>query len=252
MRIRFRARSAVSAGICVALALAAASPLDAQPHAAQRRPYSSAEPLRPVVQNESPPSSPQSPHSLTQQTTYPIDLQTALRLSDANNPTVGVARARVREAIAQFDRVRVLWVPTLSFGPTFFYHEGIDQNRRGDIFRVSRGNYTLGIGPTLRVDVSDALYLPLVARQGVWAANSQALATANTIQLEVALAYLDLLELHALSVINADILERTEQILKSAQAGAKSGINKTAADVNRAATEVNLRREEAIALRGRT
>jgi outer membrane protein TolC len=183
--------------------------------------------------------------------TYPIDLPTALRLADANNPTVGVARARVREAIAHFDRVRVAWVPTLTFGPSFFYHSGIDQNRRGDVFTVSRGYYALGIGPSLRVDLSDALYLPLVARQGVRAASSQAQAIGNATQLDVALAYLDLVEVHAAMAINADILNRTEQILKSAEAGAKSGINKTAADVNRATTEVNLRREEAIVLRGR-
>jgi outer membrane protein TolC len=216
---------ACRAGILVALVFVTAAPLHAQPTM----------PARPTAAP----------------TTYPIDLPTALRLADANNPTVGVARARMREAVAQLDRTRVLWVPTLSFGPTFFYHEGIDQNRRGDVFTVSRGYYTLGAGPALRVDLSDALYLPLVARQSVRAANSQTQATTNTIQLETALAYLDLVEAHALITINADILDRTEQILKSAQAGAKSGINKTAADVNRAATEVNLRHEEAIVLRGR-
>jgi outer membrane protein TolC len=216
----------VRAGAC-ALLFATALTLNAQPPAAR-----AAAPAAP-------------------QTSYPIDLTTALRLADANNPTVAVARARVREATAQFDRARVAWVPTLAMGPTFFYHGGVDQNRRGDIFTVSRGYYTLGIGPTFRVDVSEALYLPLVARQGVRAAGAQAQATANNIQLDVALAYLDLLEVHALQVINADILDRTEQILKAAEAGAKSGINKTAADVNRAATEVNLRREESIVLRGR-
>jgi outer membrane protein TolC len=136
-------------------------------------------------------------------------------------------------------------------GPTFFYHDGVDQNRRGDIFTVARGNYTLGIGPTLRVDLSDALYLPLVARQNVRAASSQAVATNNNIQLEVALAYLDLVELRALIAINADMLTRNEQVLRSAEGGAKADRNKTAADVNRAATEVNLRREEGIVLRGR-
>jgi outer membrane protein TolC len=182
---------------------------------------------------------------------YPLDLATALRLADANNPTVGVARARAREAAAQLSRMRVLWIPTLTFGPTFFYHSGIDQNRKGEVFNVSRGNYTLGAGPSVRVDLSDALYLPLVARQNARAASAQAQATNNSIQLDVALAYLDLLEAHALTVINADTLDRTEQILKSAEAGAKGGINKTPADVNRAAVEVSLRREEAAALRGR-
>jgi len=183
--------------------------------------------------------------------TYPVDLPTALRLADANNPTVGVARARVRQAVAQLDRARLAWIPNLVLGPTFFYHGGVDQNRRGDIFTVSRGNYTLGVGPTIRVDVSEALYLPLVARQHVQAADSTARATSNNIQLDVAVAYLDLVELHGLMAINADITDRTEQILRSAFLGAKAGLNKTAADLNRAATELQLRREEGKVLRGR-
>lgn len=182
---------------------------------------------------------------------YPIDLPTALRLVDTNNPTVGIARARVREATAQLDRARVAWVPNLTFGPAFFYHAGIDQNRRGDIFSVARGNFTLGAGPTLRVDLADALYLPLVARQVVRASESRSQAVTNTMQLAAAVAYLDLLELHALLAINADTLAKAEQVLRAAEGGVKAGLNKTAADVNRAATEVELRRQEAIVLRGR-
>jgi outer membrane protein TolC len=218
-------------------ALAVATAATAQPPAP--RPYSPAA-ARPAPAAPAPPPA-----------AYPIDLPTALRLADANNPTVGVARARTREAAAQLDRARVAWVPTLAAGPTFFYHEGLDQNRRGETFNVSRGNYTLGAGPVLRVDLSDALYLPLVARQGLRAATAQAAATANAVQLDVAVAYLDLVELHGLRAINADVLDRTGQVLKAAEAGAKAGLNKTAADVNRAATEVNLRREEGIVLRGR-
>jgi len=244
MIIRSQAGRVARVRICVGLALALAMPALAQePVQPKPRMYA------PVAAQPAPPP-PTGP--VVRPASYPIDLPTALRLADANNPTVGVARARVREAVAQLDRVRVAWIPNLSFGPTFFYHDGVDQNRRGDIFNVARGNYTLGAGPTLRVDVSDALYLPLVVRQHVRAADSNARATTNNIQLEVAVAYLDLVELHGLMAINADILDRTEQILRAAQTGAKAGLNKTAADVNRAATEVNLRREEGIVLSGRT
>ena len=266
-------RSVLETGACAALVFVVALPLGAQPPG-RPRPIPPAGTVRPAVveanlpqpaqarpqpyptgvrpaQAEVPAPQP-APAPPGTRATYPIDLPTALRLADANNPTVAVARARVREATAQLDRVRVAWVPTLTFGPGFFYHGGIDQNRRGETFTVSRGNYTLNVGPTLRVDLSDALYLPLVARQGVRAANSTAQAIGNATQLDVAIAYLDLVELHAAMTINADILDRTEQILKSAQSGSKAGINKTGADVNRAATEVNLRREEGIVLRGRT
>ena len=244
-----RLRSVIGTGACAALALVVALPVSAQPPA-RPRPYPAGGAVRPAQAEVAAPQP--APARPGPRATYPIDLPTALRLADANNPTVGVARARVREATAQLARARVAWVPTLTFGPSFFYHDGIDQNRRGDTFTVSRGYYALGIGPTLRVDLSEALYLPLVARQGVRAANSQAQAVGNATQLDVAIAYLDLVELHAAMTINADILDRTEQILKTAQAGAKGGINKTGADVNRAATEVNLRREEGIVLRGRT
>jgi outer membrane protein TolC len=236
----------VGVGACAGLILATL-PAPGQ-ESARPRPYSPA-----ATRQAAPPADPAPDPTppAGRRASYPIDLPTALRLVDGNNPTVGVARARVREAVAQLDRARLNWIPTLSFGPTFFYHQGIDQNRRGDTFIVSRGNYTLGAGPTLRVDVSDALYLPLVARQGVRAAGAQARATAYTVQLEVALAYLDLVELHGLITINADILARTEQILRAAEVGARAGRNKTAADVNRAAAELNLRREEGLALRGR-
>lgn len=205
----------------------------------------------PALPAASPPFPAASPPAALATATYPIDLPTALRLANAHNPTINVVRARVREAAAQLDRARLVWIPQLSFGPTFFYHDGIDQNRRGDTFIVSRGFYTFGAGPILRIDVSEALYLPLVARQNVRGAQAQAEATANQVQLKVALAYWDLVELHGRKAINADILNRTEQILAAAQAGAKAGVNKTAADVNRALSEVDIRRQEGIVLRGR-
>lgn len=190
-------------------------------------------------------------YSQAQTATYPIDLATALRLADAENPTANVARARVQEAVANYDRARVLWIPNLVFGPTFFYHEGIDQNRRGDIFSVARGNFAILGGPQLRLELGDALYLPLAARRQVQATRARSQAVTNNVQLEVALTYLDVLELHALLAINADILLKAEQILQAAEVGAKAGTGKTAADVNRAATAVNLRRQERIVLRGR-
>ena len=114
---------------------------------------------------------------------------------------------------------------------------------------VARGNFTLGVGPTLRVNVADAIFFPLVARRGVQSAESRSQAVGNDVQLQVALTYLDLLEVHAMLAINADTLMRAE--LDAAKIGAKAGLNKTAADANRASTEVNLREQERAVLRGR-
>jgi outer membrane protein TolC len=211
-----------------------------QPHPGRKAPA-------PTAVKPNPPASPYQPTKAA----YPIDLPTALRLADADNPTANVARARVGQALAELDRARVAWVPNLTFGPSFFHHDGIDQNRRGDVFSVDRGNFAVVGGPTARFDLGDAFYLPLVGRRLAEAAGSRSRAVTNSVQLDVAVAYLDLVEQHGLLAINADILDKAEQVLTAAEAGARAGVNKTAADVNRAATEVNLRREERAVLRGR-
>jgi outer membrane protein TolC len=227
-------------------------PVSAQPPRSQLKVAGQpAAPVGPAPAAAATPPVPNRLYTPAEPATFPIDLATALRLADAENPTAAVARARVREAVANYDRARVAWVPNLVFGPTFFYHEGIDQNRRGDIFSVARGNFALLAGPQLRVDVGDALFLPLVARRVVRATESRSRAVANAVQLDVALTYLDVLELRALLAVNSDTLNKAEQVLQAAEAFARAGTGKTAADVNRAATEVNLRRQERTVLRGR-
>jgi outer membrane protein TolC len=205
-----------------------------------------------LAQSTEPPKSFASPvtGALTRDS-YPIDLLTALRLADADNPTIAFARAKVDEARARYRQAQLIWLPTLSFGPTLFYHQGIDQNRRGDTFIVSRGYFALLAGPQLRLDLSEALYRPLAARRLATAAQSRSQTVRNTVELQVVFAYLDLVEAHALLAINADILTRTEQIVEAARAGAKAGTGKTAADLNRAETELALRQQERVVLRGR-
>jgi len=183
--------------------------------------------------------------------TMPIDLSTALRLADIQNPTNGRAQARIRQALAQLDQANVLLLPNLTAGANYFRHDGIDQNRRGDIFSLSRSNNLNGGSVQLRVDLADAIYLPLVARRITDAAAANAEATRNNIQLETASAYLDLLEVYARIAINADTLGRAEQMLDRAKAADAAGLSKTQGDVNRAATEVNLRRQERLDLQGR-
>lgn len=187
----------------------------------------------------------------SERTPMPIDLVTALRLVNASNPMVAAAQARYREALARVDQAQVLLLPDLSFGASYYRHDGQTQNQRGEVFTVSRSNLFLGAGPQLRVELSNALFAPLVARQLSQAEAARVQAISNDIQLDVALTYLELVQAHALMAINRDILAKSEQILKSAEGGAETGLSKTAADVNRAATEVNLRRQEGIVLKAR-
>src|SRR5262245_40067152 len=171
-----------------------------------------------------------------------IDLPTALRLANAANPTIATAQVRVREALARVDQADALWLPTLSAGGIYLRHDGLDQNRKAELFGISRQSVLLGGSAAIRLDLGDAIYQPLVARRLADAEAATARATANNTQLDVASAYFDLVQAHALLAVNADILGRAEQIQKAALAGEKAGLLRSAADVNRARTEVALRR----------
>lgn len=184
-------------------------------------------------------------------TTLPVDLPTVFRLVNANSPAVGFARARVREAVARQDKAEVLWLPNLQGGSIYNRFDGQTQNQRGEVFGTSRANLFGGGGVALTLDTAEAYYQPLVARQVTRAESSAERGTTIATQLEAALAYLDLVQAHALLAVNADTLAKAEQMLKYAKDATAANSNKTPGDVNRAQSEVYSRQQERFDLEGR-
>jgi outer membrane protein TolC len=180
----------------------------------------------------------------------PIDLPSALRLANVSNPTIGVARERVREAYARLREAQVLWLPDLEAGPAYVRHDGLVQNAAGLVFPVSKWNFFIGGGPTLTIDTSDAIFAPLIQRRLVQAQEAAAQAVTDDIQLHVALTYLDLLRAYGALAINAETLAKAEEMLQVAQAAETAGFGKTPADAYRARAEVALRRQERTDLEG--
>jgi outer membrane protein TolC len=174
----------------------------------------------------------------------PIDLPTALRLVGAANPTVALARERVREAYARLRQAEVSWLPDLRAGFTYARHDGQIQRTEGDVITVSRGSIFVGGGPVLTLDTENVFFGPLIARRLTRAQEASARAVSDTVQLDVALAYLDLLQVHGLLAINAETLANAEEMLRNAEAAEEAKVGKTPADAPRARTEVNLRRVE--------
>jgi outer membrane protein TolC len=180
-----------------------------------------------------------------------IDLPTALRLVNASNPTIALARERVREAYARLLEAEALWLPTLQTGPAYQRHDGRIQNSHGDVFSVSKSNFFEGGGATLRLETSEALFGPLIARQLVQAQAAASRAVTDDVQLDVALTYLDLLQAYGALAINADTLARVQVMVDAAESALRREKSKNgAADLNRALTELNLRQEERIDLQG--
>ena len=135
---------------------------------------------------------------------YPIDLTAALRLAEVENPNIGEARARIGEALAAQKQAQALLIPTLNAGATYHGHTGNLQRSSGRILSLSEQSLYVGGGarslaaetvgiPAIRIfsPITDAIYEPLAARQRVEGARFSAVATANSILLEVARLYLE-------------------------------------------------------------
>ena len=121
---------------------------------------------------------------------YPINLATALRLSDARPLVVAAAQAGVWVAEAQLTRANVLWVPTFMFGMDYLRHDGGGPDFNKGIMTAPSVNYSdAGAGLNLYLNVTDAYFEPLVARQTLDAAHWDTQAAKNDSVLRVADAY---------------------------------------------------------------
>jgi outer membrane protein TolC len=185
---------------------------------------------------------------------YPIDLETALRLAEVENPTIAAARAAVTEALAAQLAARVLLLPSLNAGTNFHLHTGNLQRSSGKILNLTEqslyfggGARTLAAGsigiPAVNLvgTLTEAWFEPLAARQRVIGANFGAQATFNDILLDVVLLHLDLLASQA--ILDAQRLTESQvyQLSVVINDFAITGEGRTA-DANRAQAEWKLRR----------
>jgi outer membrane protein TolC len=180
----------------------------------------------------------------------PIDLPTALRLANASNPTIALARERVAEAYARQRQAEVAWLPNLQGGPAYYRHDGQIQNSTGIVFTTSKSNFFIGGGTVLSWELSETLFAPLITRRLTAAQAAGARAVTDNVQLDVALTYLDLLRAYGALAINADTLARARELLYRAEVANQQGLSRTKADVTRARTEYNLRDGERNDLEG--
>src|SRR4051812_2691646 len=106
----------------------------------------------------------------------PIDLATALALTDSQNPQVTLARERIAEADAQLMRAQAMWLPSIRGGVNYNKHEGRIQDVAGNIFPTSRNALYTGLGagavgagsPTVpgllaQFHLTDAIHQPRIA-----------------------------------------------------------------------------------------
>jgi outer membrane protein TolC len=123
---------------------------------------------------------------------HSIDLATALRLAGANNLDVRLARERLAEARAIQESATWQFFPWLVPGFAYRAHDNAIQNVEGKVIDVHKDSYALGPAVLAQVDVGDAIYKRLAARQLAKAAEHAVEAQRQAAVVAAAAGYFDL------------------------------------------------------------
>lgn len=195
------------------------------------------------------------------QTIQPIDLATALRLAGARDLDIAIARQRVCESLADLERARALWLPSLFIGPTWYRADGQIQTITGPVRTIDRSSLFIGataalansfpsaspgtgfpslngLSATLRI--SDAIYEPLAAQRVVAASRAGQRVVTNDALLAISEAYFDLQQASGSLAIAREAAGNAEVLAELTGSFARSGAG-LEADNRRALTELRNR-----------
>jgi outer membrane protein TolC len=192
-----------------------------------------------------------------------IDLATALKLARARNSDIALAREAVKQSGAQLKQKEYLLIPTLSFGASYHHTEGPLQETDGNILKnVNRSSGYFGAGAgavgagspavpglSLTVNLADAYFEPLAARQNQAAVVAVGDAVNNTVLLEVAEAYLDLVRAQAHVAVTEEAVHNASELAQHTRDFAASGEG-LQSDAQRAEVERLIRQGKLEAARG--
>jgi outer membrane protein TolC len=184
---------------------------------------------------------------------HEIDFSTALSVASGQNPRIAFAQERVNASFARLRAARVLWLPSIQAGVSYYKNEGPMQETRGNVIDVSRGALNTGLGTgavgagvprapgvVASFATTDAIFQPRIAA-GLNAAGHAAFnATINDTLLDTSLAYLALLRALQQQTIAQETLRNAQQLADLTKEFARAGQG-AQADADRAATELVLR-----------
>lgn len=186
---------------------------------------------------------------------YRIDLSTALKLADADNTQIALAKERIKQAEAELTLAKVLILPDFSAGASYNHHDGPLQGSNGNIIDVKRsagyaglGSGAVGAGDVqvsgigLNVDLGEAFYAPLVARQNLLAVTAESEAVKNQMLLMVAAAYFELVRSQGNLEISIEAHNNASDLAKTTKSFADTGQGLTS-DSERTSVEALIRQQ---------
>ncbi len=146
------------------------------------------------------------------QLSLPINLATALRLSDARPIVIAAAQASVQVAIARLDQAKVMWLPNLYMGGSYYRHDGGNQGVSGTFYNNSKNQLMIGAGPVVEIATTDAIFTPLAARQALLSRNLDLQSAQNDALLNVAEAYFRVQQARGRLAGYQDIVDKGKQL----------------------------------------
>lgn len=192
----------------------------------------------------------------------PIDLPTALRLANVQNPQLIIARQRVLESQALRQLAAVQILPTINGGMNYDNHTGNLQQSNGNILSVNRSALYVGSGAgavaagtvevpgiVLNGNVAEGLFLWLTTRQLVVQREFATIAQRNQALLAVTLTYSELLRAEGRRAIAVQVRDEAKRVAELTAAYAAAGQGREA-DAHRAATELEARQNDITAAEG--
>jgi outer membrane protein TolC len=199
------------------------------------------------------PSLPAVPAAEPEDQPLPINLPTALQLADARATDVAAAAERIRVAAAVLEQAEVLWLPTVTVGGDYNRHDGRQQDTQGNVFDNSRSSTMFGVGTGIGqaaiLNVCDALFAPLVARQQVRAREADRQAASNDTLVAVSDAYFTVQQARGELAGAAETTRRTDELVTRAKELSKVLVPQL--EVDRAEAELARRQQAEIQARER-
>ncbi len=166
----------------------------------------------------------------------PIDWESVFALTQSQNTDAAIARARIRQAYAEWQSAQVLWLPSIRAGLNYNKHEGRIQDVAGQNIEASRGAAFGGLGAgavgaaspaipgvSMQFHLTDAIYQPRIAGYVLQARKAQSRIELHAQQLAAALAYLQLLDAAQQQSIAEQNLEVASRIAEQLQAYLSAG-----------------------------
>src|SRR5713226_8198153 len=177
-------------------------------------------PLAPQLQGQVPASS----TAADTNKIYAIDLPTVLRLADAQNLDIQIARERLKEAKANQEGATEQFFPWVSPGAAYRRHEGRIQATEGTILDVEKQAYAVGGTLTAQMDLGDAIYRSLAAKQLVHAADHALASQRQDSTLAAAQGYYDLAKARALAEVVKEAQSISQDYQQQLHAAVGAGI----------------------------